>query len=64
METDRKRRKAPETAAEHREEAIRCLGIANSNFAESMGSADRYMKRARRHVETAELLERLGEIHR
>lgn len=58
------RRKAPETIQEYKDEAIRLLGMANSPFAEAAGSAPSLMRMARRHVETAELLQRLEDLHR
>lgn len=59
----RPRRKAPETIQEHKDEAIRQLSFAT--HANPFG--DRYaaeaMRRARRHVEAAELLQRLADLN-
>lgn len=64
MTTETKtRRKAPETIQEHKDEAIRQLSFANHDNPVGDRYAADAMRRARRHVETAEPLQRLADLH-
>jgi hypothetical protein len=54
-------RKAPETIQEHKDEAIRLLSYANNGIFSDY--AEQAMRRARRHVETAELMSRLADLN-
>lgn len=60
-------RKAPETAAEHEEEARRRLMLAtHPGMADFWGAehAARHMRLARVHAEAAHILHKLEELHR